>query len=451
MQLRLQIATATMILCSLGFAQAPANKPAGKQPGAAKSAPQRPAASQKNAKADQQNPKVAAKQKFVLDVVRSAVALPQPDQQDRLRVLATAASVAMPIDRNLSKQFAKEGARIESELIARGEQPSVSMLAQGQFDCASAVQFVESIPTEAVSKAEQSLIGVISNCQKTGIEPAKRKLLTALDNGVVAPRALMALVESQGAKSRWSQDVFSRMFSSLPSAQTDAAKKEAPNYAAMYIQMAPQIDKDVAKQTGLKFLEWLNKVPEGNERTMAVNMASGAMREALGEEAYSRALESNVVARQVASQAGQQADIQHDPEESVSVLGAMGNTGADRTSDIATLAPSLRAREAAAHGFASGTSGDRKQADRYFDIAFAAADEVWAKRSERNDAPAVIEEISEAAAQVDAVAALQRTQGLNDPSAQAIGMLAVARTVLGRQDDAPLMKPVPGTPGSPIR
>jgi len=112
----------------------------------------------------------------------------------------------------------------------------------------------------------------------------------------------------------------------------------------------------------------------------------------------------------------------------------MQNNGTDRSNDIAQMAPSLRAREAAAHGFATGTAGDRKSADRYFDIAFSALDEVWSNRSKQKDAPAVVEEVSEAAAQVDAVAALKRAQGLSDPSAQAIGMLAVARTVLGQQD-----------------
>jgi len=41
--------------------------------------------------------------------------------------------------------------------------------------------------------------------------------------------------------------------------------------------------------------------------------------------------------------------------------------------------------------------------------------------------------VSEAAAHVDAVAALRRSQALEDPSAQAISMIAVARVVVGQQ------------------
>ena len=50
---------------------------------------------------------------------------------------------------------------------------------------------------------------------------------------------------------------------------------------------------------------------------------------------------------------------------------------------------------------------------------------------EETNAPDVVEEVSEAAAQVDPVAALQRSQRLSDPSAEAISMLAVARVVEG--------------------
>jgi hypothetical protein len=47
------------------------------------------------------------------------------------------------------------------------------------------------------------------------------------------------------------------------------------------------------------------------------------------------------------------------------------------------------------------------------------------------NAAAVIEEVSEAAAQVDSVNALTRAENLRDPSAEAIAMLAVARVVAG--------------------
>jgi len=434
------ITVVVLATTSLSWAQAPAKK--------SSSSPKLKSQASQKAAAPATNKKLDPKQKFVLDVVKSAVALPQPDPQDRLRVLATAASVSLPVDQSLSRQFAKEGAQIEADLIRQGNAPVVSVLAQGFFDCSSAAQFVDSIPTAGVTQAENSLIGILSNCKKQGFEPAKRKLLSALDDGLIAPRALMALVEAEGAKSRWSQDVFTRMFSSLPSPEGQAARDEAPNFAAMYLRMAPDTDKDTAKQTGLKFLEWLNKVPKSNERSMAIHLAVGQMKQTLGEEEFNRTLESNVIARQVAAQSGQPAELPHGQEESVSVMSAMQNNGQDRSAEISQLAPSLRAREAAAHGFASGTGGDRKSADRYFDIAFSALDEVWTNRAQQKDAPAVVEEVSEAAAQVDSVAALKRAQGLGDPSAQAISMLAVARTVLGQQDAPSAQNATPPPPAS---
>ena len=110
----------------------------------------------------------------------------------------------------------------------------------------------------------------------------------------------------------------------------------------------------------------------------------------------------------------------------------MKTAGTDSSDELSSLPASMRARQAAAHGFAAGTSGNRKLADRYFDVAFSAVDDVWQHRSPDANAPAVIEEVSEAAAQVDAPAALVRAQHLQDPSAQAISMLAVARVVLGQ-------------------
>jgi len=62
-------------------------------------------------------------------------------------------------------------------------------------------------------------------------------------------------------------------------------------------------------------------------------------------------------------------------------------------------------------------------------MAFSAADEVWDARTPDQNAAAVVQEISEAAAQVDSLNALTRAQKLRDSSAQAIAMLAVARVV----------------------
>src|SRR5437899_12964386 len=52
-------------------------------------------------------------QKFVIDTVKMAVALPESDPQDRLRVLSSAADVASPIDKKMARQSWSEGARME--------------------------------------------------------------------------------------------------------------------------------------------------------------------------------------------------------------------------------------------------------------------------------------------------------------------------------------------------
>src|SRR3569623_11660 len=65
--------------------------------------------------------KLTTQQKFVLDVIQTAVALPQGDQQDRLRVLTSAANVVGTVRPALANQFAKAGVRIEQDLISAGE------------------------------------------------------------------------------------------------------------------------------------------------------------------------------------------------------------------------------------------------------------------------------------------------------------------------------------------
>jgi hypothetical protein len=387
---------------------------------------------QANAARPAPRPNPDSKKRFVLDVVRSAVALPQPDPQDRLRVLNSAASVVGPFAPAMARSFAREGAQIEAEMIAHGEKPAVSLLAAGNADCATAARFVETIAPASVQAAEQSLLGALGACPKQVLEPIRQKVEAALSSGTLAARPLLAVIEAVGPSSRWSQTQFAQMFSSLPN-DANRARAEAPNFSAMYVRIAPVIDKDVTRDTGLRFLTWLGKLDESGERNLSVNMTTEAMKQALGEEAYQEALRSDVVAQGVANTAGRPGELEHPEEESVSVLQAMGQSGVDKTKEISELAPSLRAREAAAHGFASGTDGNRKLADRYFDIAFSAVDEVWSRRSRQANASALVEEVSEAAAQVDAVAALKRAQQLGDPSAQAISMLAVARVVAGQQ------------------
>jgi hypothetical protein len=377
--------------------------------------------------------KQAARKNFVLNVVKSAVALPQPDPQDRLRVLSSAASVVATVQPETAKSLAKEGAQVESEIIANGEQPAVSILSSGQVDCTTMADFVQRLAPASLAMAEDSLVAAITACPKQTADAARVKVETALDAGAIAARPLMALMESAGAKSQWSQTVFTKMFGALPDATTPLAKKEATNYAAMFLNMAPQVDQDTARDAGIKFLDWLAKMPPQGERNLAVNMTTDSMKQALGA-GYEDALAKDVVAKGIAATAGQTGEVAHEEEESVSVLQAMDNAGKDRTEELSKLPPSLRAREAAAHGFAAGTSGNKKLADRYFDMAFAAVDNVWSKRTPENNAAAVVEEVSEAAAQVNPVTALQRSQHLQDPSAQAISMLAVARVVVGQSD-----------------
>ena len=382
----------------------------------------RPQAAAQNAPA-----KLTPGQKFVMDTVRMAVALPEPDPQDRLRVLSAAADVVSPIDRKMAKNFWHEGARIESELVRLGQTPAISMMSGGQVDCAAALSFVENLPNDAALRAEQSLIGAITSCPKQTLDPVSRKLDTALEKHVVAARALLAAMAAQGETSPWSQQHFEKMFGSLPDPRENAAEGE--NFAAMYAQMAPSVAKDIAAKAGLQLLTWLGKVEDSPVRTLAIRITTESMQQALGKEAYEKALQSDLVANTTVQNAGQEREIQRPEQENVSVLAAMDNRGTDQTERLRGLPPSQRAREAAANGFAAGTGGDKRQAGKYFDMAFSAADEVWEARTPETNAAAVVQEISEAAAQVDSLNALTRAQKLRDSSAQAIAMLAVARVV----------------------
>jgi hypothetical protein len=366
-------------------------------------------------------------QKFVIDTVKMAVALPESDPQDRLRVLSSAADVVSPIDKKMARQFWSEGARIESDLVRTGQTPAVSMMSNGQVDCTAALNFVENLPDGSVLHAEQSLIGAVTTCPKQTLDPVSRKLDAGLEKHVVAPRALMAAMQAQSEGSAWSQEHFARMFSSLPDPKD--GKDEAENFAAMYAQMSSSVSKEVAAKTGLQLLVWLGKLEDSPVRGLAIRVTSGAMQQALGDEGYQKALQADVVASTTVQNAGQDREIERKQPPSTSILAAMQNQGTDQTEQLRGLPATERAREAAAHGFAAGTSGDKQQARKYFDMAFSAADEVWDARTPETDAAAVVQEISEAAAQVDSLNALTRAQKLHDSSAQAIGMLAVARVV----------------------
>jgi hypothetical protein len=371
--------------------------------------------------------KLTPQQKFVVDTVKMAVALPQPDPQDRLRVVSNAALVVSPIDKRMAKNLWREGVRIESELIRVGQKPAVSVLANGQADCAAALNFVENLPEQSALEAEQSLIGAVTSCPKQTLEPVSRKLDVAIDKGVIPSRALMAVIEAQGAKTQWSQLHYEKMFNSLPDPQQYAA--EAENFAAMYARMAPEVSKDSASKTGLQMLVWLGKVKDSPTRTLSIQITTGAMQEALGKQGYEEALQHDVVASATVQNAGEPREIERPVEETVSVLEAMGNNGSDQSESLGKLPATQRARQAAAHGFAAGTSGHKEQAAKYFDIAFAAADEAWDARTPKVDVASLVQEVGEAAAQVNSINALVRAQAMRDSSAQAIAMLAVARVV----------------------
>lgn len=376
--------------------------------------------------------KEQSRQKFVLDVVHSAVALQESDPQDRLRVLSAAANVVGPIDQKLARQFTTEGIGIETKLVAEGEKPAVSMLSGGNVDCAAAAGFVQGLPASSALDAENSLVGAITNCPKQVDDLVKAKLDSAVSQGVVAARPIMALMESEGMKSPWSQAMFVKMFSSLP-ADVSKSADEAPNYAAMFAQAAGDMEVEAVKTAGTKFLLWLAKLPDSAQRSVAVNLTGGALRDRLGDSGYQDVLRSDPTIQQTVNGSSQNAVLPTPEDTNVSVLQAMGNSG-DRTQELNSMSPPQRAREAAASGFASGTAGNRKMADHYFDIAFASVDEVWSDRaSSKTDAPEVVQEVSEAAAQVDPIAALKRSESLQDPSAEAISMLAVARVVAGQQ------------------
>jgi hypothetical protein len=197
----------------------------------------------------------------------------------------------------------------------------------------------------------------------------------------------------------------------------------------MYAQMAPKVNRELAQKAGLELLDWLGKLEDSPMRGMAIRITSGSMQQALGDEGYKKALATDVVANSVVQNAGPEREIERPQEETVSVLEAMKDNGVDESEKLRSLPARQRAREAAAHGFAVGTAGQKQRAAKYFDIAFAAVDEAWDKRTPEGNTAALVQEVGEAAAQVDSINALLRSQKLRDTSAQAIAMLAVARVV----------------------
>jgi hypothetical protein len=373
--------------------------------------------------------KLTPNQQFVLDVVQSAVGRNITDPQEKLRVLSTAVSVVSPVSQTLAKKYAAEGVQIEEHLIGSGQVPAASLMESGLVNCKSATEFVEQLPPTKAADAEQSLIGSISICPAAA-QAVQSKLDQAETQGVIVPRAFMAAVEQAGAKSAWSQSRFERVMAELPDPKDNY--KEAPNFAAMYSRMAPEVNKDVAQKAGIELLDWLAKLKDSPERNLGVKITTDSMEKALGKQAYQDALQSDVIAQQTSRIEGPM-EIERPAEENVSVLNAIDRAGEDQTDSIRGKAPTMRAKEAAASGFATGTSGNKQQASKYFDMAFSALDEAWEGQGAGSNLAPTVEEVCEAAAQVDYVDALQRAEHLAYPAEQAIGMLAVARTVLGKQ------------------
>jgi hypothetical protein len=279
--------------------------------------------------------KLTREQKFVIDTVKMAVALPESDPQDRLRVLSTAADVVLPIDKKMARGLWDEGARIESDLVRIGQTPAVSMMSSGLVDCTAALNFVENLPDNAVLRAEQSLIGAVTSCPKQTLDPVSRKLDAGLEKRIVASRALMSVMSALGEGSAWSQQHFAKMFDALPDPKENAA--EAENIAAMYMQMSGSVNKDIAAKSGLQLLTWLGKIDDSPVRTLSITITTEAMQKALGAEGYQKALESDVVANTTVQNAGQPREIERPQEESVSILSAMDSRGTDQTERLRSL------------------------------------------------------------------------------------------------------------------
>ena len=386
----------------------------------------------KPAPAKPTTPQKAESKKFVKDVVAAAVAIPQPDPQDRLRVLNSALAVIGRSEPKLTQKLADEAVQIESSLVSTGQVPVTSAIASGYAGCLTVLDYVQRLSPTAVAAAEQSLIGAIGKCPKQTVAEVRNRVDIASQQGVFAPRLLMALMNKEGKGSAWSQNHFVSMFGSLPS-PTKGIEKEAPNYAAMFANMAPDVEKDAAGKAGLKLLEWLGKI-EGQERNLAVNITTSALKKVFAEDGYEQLLQKDVIAAQVARTAGAPGHIAQEQEESASSQEAANAGKSGQEEGLKGLPPSLRARQAAANGFALGRS-DKRAAERYFDIAFDSANEAWAKRNlgqvdYGKRAASLIEEVSEAAALIDPIDALRRAQRMQESSAQAIGMIAVARVVM---------------------
>lgn len=372
--------------------------------------------------------KLEARKRFVLNVLQSAIALPQNDPQDRLRVLLSAARVASAVSAELSRALAKQGIELETQIISTGQKPAVSMLESGLVDCTAVAGFVDAVRPEALASAEQSLTAAISSCPRQALEGVKRRL--AGGQGSAAPRLMLAAMHAAGLHSAWTAQQASDTFSSLPDAERSVPS--APVLADMYAEISSAVDAAAARSSGLNLLIWLGKMPTSPERVQAITTVTAAMKKSLGEERYQDALQSDVMAAQAAQQAGGAFEVPPPDEESSVLVSRLMGEKEDMTGALEELPATRRAREAAAYGFATG-GRDAALAQRYFEIAFRALDDVWSNRRPGQDVVAIVEEVSQAAAHVNAIQALSRAERLQDSAAQAIGMLTVAQVVLAKQ------------------
>ena len=375
---------------------------------------------------------LAQRSKFALNVLQSAVALPQNDPQDRLRVLVSAAQLANSLSPKLKTSLAREGIELESRLIGGGQQPQASMVESGIVDCTAVGGLVDALRPEAMASADRTISAAVRSCPKQSLEPVERKLSDALQRGGAPPRALMAAMEVAGAKSNWTLQQFDAVFSNLPEVKEHTSVSNAPLYAGLYERFAPGVDSVSARNAGVKLLAWIGKMDSAPERIQAATTATRAMIKVLGAQRFQELIESDPIASQAAQLAGQPAQMPIADEESRIEVGRL-DTSQDHSADLENYPAPRRAREAAAYGFAAGSNGDTRLAQRYFDVAFSALNDVWSNQLPGIDVPSIISEVSQAAANIDPVAALQRAQRLQDNSSQALSMIAIAQTVLNRQ------------------
>jgi hypothetical protein len=375
---------------------------------------------------------VAQRSKFVLNVLNSAVALPQNDPQDRLRVLVSAARLANTVAPKMKKSLAREGMDVEARLIASGQQPQVSMVESGLVDCTAISGLIDAVRPEAMLAADRTITSAVTACPRQALTPIEQKLSDALQHGGAPPRALMAAMQAAGAKSNWTLQQFDAVFSNLPDAKESNSADQAPILALIYEQFAASVDAATARSAGAKLLTWLGKMEASPERVQAATTTATAMKKVLGEQRFQEVLESDPVANQAAQLAGQPMEMSAPEEDEHVAVGGLDVKG-DHSAELQDYPAPRRAREAAAYGFAAGNGGDKELAQRYFEIAYGAINEVWTDRLPGLNVAALIEEVSQAAASVDPVSALKQAESLEQTSARAIGMLAVAQTVLTRQ------------------